>query len=152
MRSFSSLSTILNHILRDLYTLRPKPTAVRADLAAQHSKALWAWRNEIVTFLDLDSSMLIPLFRRQKNVLNLAFWHAVIMIHRPFLLASFANLRKQNTASSPSVLNPESSVAKCLEAAMNIGTIIDELAEEKALFRGYWVGTPHILTLAALLT
>ena len=134
-----SLSKILNHILRDLYAIRSPSLENRITLSAKYCGELFEWRKGLARFLDadgMDTSLLIPLYQRQRNVLNLAYHHSLILVYRPFLLSNFASLNSHNQGSVG--LN-ESNVAACLEAAVNIAAIVNELSETGQIFRAFWV-------------
>lgn len=86
--------------------------------------------------------MLLPLYQRQRNVLNLSFWHALIIVHRPFLLSNFASLTGfKNTSCQGNIADTETAknVAECLKAAMNIVRVVDELAQTGQMFCAFWV-------------
>ncbi|KAL1899930.1 hypothetical protein Sste5346_002796 [Sporothrix stenoceras] len=166
------LSKIVSMILRDLYAIRPISSTARASLTAKHTAALKAWREEdsgLSRFLDADrvsASLLIPIFQRQRNVLNLAYWHALLLTHRPVLLSNFAYLRQgvsgsssgggngggngttsgNNGSSRADARDPDvraqaqASMQQCLDAAMHIIEIVDDLFQDGQLFRAYWVG------------
>lgn len=90
-----------------------------------------------------SQSLLLPLFRRQRNVLNLAYWHTLLLIHRPFLLSNFASLSNYSTirAKLPNHEAFENNVKQCLDAAMKITKIIEELETRNQLHRAFWVST-----------
>ena len=138
------LSKIISHILRDLYAIRPPSLPTRVALTAKYSDELANWRNSLSRFLDadgVDTSLLIPLFQRQRNVLNLAYYHALILVYRPFLLSNFASLNSQSRRSrgAPGTPDMEKNVSACLDAAMNVTLIVNELTEGKQIFRAFWV-------------
>jgi hypothetical protein len=93
-------------------------------------------------FLDaagIESSLLIPIYQRQRGVLNLAYYHAMLLIHRPFLLSNFANLT--GIKSHPSYRAPadtSANIASCLDAAMNIVRVVDDVFTSSNLFRAFW--------------
>lgn len=137
------LSRIVSNILRDLYSIRTPSPSARVSLTSKYSADLLSWREGLSRFLGadgIDPSLLLPLYQRQRNVLNLAYHHALILVHRPFLLGNFASLsnkisRQRGTLGTPDM---DKSVSDCLEAAMNIVGIVNELAEGKQIFRAYW--------------
>ncbi|CAK7201223.1 hypothetical protein SEUCBS139899_003926 [Sporothrix eucalyptigena] len=155
------LSKIVSMILRDLYAIRPISSTTRATLTAKHTAALLAWRQDdtsLARFLDADhvsASLLIPIFQRQRNVLNLAYYHALLLTHRPVLLSNFAYLRQGASGSSgasnannsssrtdgrdPDVrAQAQANMKQCLDAAMNIISIVNDLFQDGQLFRAYW--------------
>ena len=140
----NTLAKIISNILRDLYSIRAPSLAARVPLTAKHSLALINWRKRLSRFLDadgIDTSLLIPLFQRQRNVLNLAYYHALILVHRPFLLSNFASLSSRNERSrgAPGTADMDKSVSDCLDAAMSIAGIVDELMQGNQLYRAFWV-------------
>ena len=129
-------------MLRDLYPIRPPSLALRIELSAKYTKDLDVWRAELGPFLDaagIESSLLIPIYQRQRGVLNLAYYHAMLLIHRPFLLSNFANLT--GIRSHPSYRAPadtSANIASCLDAAMNIVRVVDDVFTSSNLFRAFW--------------
>ncbi|OHW98003.1 fungal specific transcription factor domain-containing protein [Colletotrichum incanum] len=137
------LSRIVSMILRDLYSIRPSSFSNRCVLAAKYSQNLKHWRAEMSQFLDdgVNTALLIPIFQRQRNVLNLAYWHAMILTHRPFLLSNFARLQRNGKARRRSVPHKdqtEESVHACLDAAMHVVDTVNDLIQAGQLFRAFW--------------
>ena len=138
---------LLPQCLRKFYNIWNSPEAdscVQCSLSFKYSDELLNWRKGLSRFLDaegVDTSLLIPLFQRQRNVLNLAYYHALILVHRPFLLSNFASLnsRKGNTLGAPGTPDMDRNVTECLNAAMKITEIVDELTEGRQIFRAFWV-------------
>lgn len=116
--------------------------SLRIELAAKYSKDIREWRSGLSRFLDadgLDGSILIPLYQRQRNVLNLAYYHAVLLIHRPFLLSNFASLSNIDTRpGSVSNVSTTQNILQCLEGAMGIVRIVDDLYNGRQIFRAFW--------------
>jgi hypothetical protein len=129
-------------VLRDLYPIRPPSLALRIELSAKYTKDLDVWRSALSPFLDaagIESSLLIPIYQRQRGVLNLAYYHAMLLIHRPFLLSNFANLT--GIKLHPSYQAPadtSANIASCLDAAMNIVRVVDDVFTSSNLFRAFW--------------
>lgn len=138
----SRLTRIVSLVLRDLYPIRPPSLALRIELSAKYTKDLDRWRESLGPFLDaagIESSLLIPIYQRQRGVLNLAYYHAMLLIHRPFLLSNFANLT--GIRSHPSYQAPadtSANIASCLDAAMNIVRVVDDVFTSSNLFRAFW--------------
>jgi hypothetical protein len=117
---------------------------VRVALSAKYTENLFTWRKSLSRFLDADGfdpSLLIPLFQRQRNVLNLAYYHGLILIHRPFLLSNFASLnsRSKRSRGGPGTPEMDKNVNECLDAAMRIAAIVEELTEGQQIYRAFWV-------------
>src|SRR4051812_37446414 len=90
------LTRIVSLVLRDLYSIRPPSLTKRIELSSKYTAELHAWHNSLVGFLSgtasearIDNQLLIPVYQRQRSVLNLAYHHALLLIHRPFLLRDF---------------------------------------------------------------
>jgi hypothetical protein len=146
------LSKILSLVLRDLYPIRSPSLPHRISLAQKYTADLTAWRHSNAHFLDtnnLPSSLLIPIYQRQRNVLNLAYYHAVLLVHRPFLLSNFASLTHFEPAAAargggpvddahPALeLTCKENLKHCLDAAMGIVRVVDDMAENQ-VFRAFW--------------
>lgn len=142
------LTRIVSLVLRDLYSIRSPSLALRVELSSKYTKDLHAWRGSLSRFLSdagdgggIDSHLLIPIYQRQRSVLNLAYFHAILLIHRPFLLRDFASLTHMptNPAWGPSsTIDTSANVTACLEAAMGIVRVVDDVFTSSNLFRSFW--------------
>lgn len=138
------LTRIVSLVLRDLYSIRPPSLALRIELSAKYTNDLDRWRESLGPFLDaagIESSLLIPIYQRQRGVLNLAYYHAMLLIHRPFLLSNFANLtgiRSHPYFRAPGAADTSGNIASCLDAAMNIVRVVDDVFTSSNLFRAFW--------------
>ncbi|CAM1507737.1 Fc.00g045850.m01.CDS01 [Cosmosporella sp. VM-42] len=138
------LSRIVANVLRDFYGIRSRSTESQITMASAYSKDLGEWWNSMKYLLNTakyDSSLFLPIFLRQRNVLNLAFWHAQILLYRPFLLNSFASLTnlslRRNTRTAHAA-NVAGNVELCLGAAMNIVNLVDEINTTGQLYNAFW--------------
>jgi hypothetical protein len=141
------LTRIVSLVLRDLYSIRPPSLALRIELSAKYTADLHAWRSSLSRFLNdeeghgIDSHLLIPIYQRQRSVLNLAYYHAMLLIHRPFLLSNFASLTHMPTHSTflPNAsIDTSSNILSCLESAMAIVRVVDDVFTSSNLFRSFW--------------
>lgn len=139
------LTRIVSLVLRDLYSIRPPSLNLRVDLSSKYTSDLHAWRAALIPFLNddegrgIDSHLLIPIYQRQRSVLNLAYYHATLLIHRPFLLSNFASLTHMPTHSTFNAsIDTSSNISTCLEAAMNIVRVVDDVFTSSNLFRSFW--------------
>ena len=149
-----SISQIVSPILRDLYSIRRPSLATRLTLAAKYSADLGKWRSQLSRFLDsdwVDTSLMLPLFQRQRNVLNLSYHHALILVHRPFLLSNFASLTNQKSQSRLGPPEIADNVNECLKAALNVTAIINQLSERNQMYRAFWVSLLHIILYSFIL-
>ncbi|RYP00782.1 hypothetical protein DL764_006416 [Monosporascus ibericus] len=140
--STSTLNRGPSVMLGPLAHMKPISASRRAVLTKRISKDLSDWRAELARFLDADvfsTSLLIPIFQRQRNVLSLTYWHAIILTHRPFLLRNFARLSQQGGSAANGNPQTEESMQQCLMAAMNTVNRIDEITENRQMFRAFWI-------------
>ncbi|KAK7421626.1 hypothetical protein QQX98_002093 [Neonectria punicea] len=126
------LSRILAAILRALYGIHPRSTEEHFTLAAKFTRDLAKWREHISYLLDTDgsSAIFVKLVLRQRDVLKLAFWHAQILVHRPFLLKSFTSLA--NYGVNGELLSSrreemQQNIKICIDAATQIIEHIDRI-------------------------
>lgn len=141
------LTRIVSLVLRDLYSIRPPSMTLRIELSNKYTNDIRAWRSSLSRFLNdddgprIDSHLLIPIYQRQRSVLNLAYYHAMLLIHRPFLLSNFASLTHMPTHSTfvPNAsIDTSAHIASCLEAAMSIVRVADDVFTSSNLFRSFW--------------
>ncbi|KAF6808231.1 finger protein [Colletotrichum sojae] len=126
------LSRILAHILRALYGIRQPSTEEHFTLASGFMQDLTEWREHISYLLDAggSSAIFVELVLRQRDVLKLAYWHAQILVHRPFLLKSFTTLTSDGAdgeATTRRKQEMEANIKTCVGAATNIAEHIDQI-------------------------
>ncbi|PTB36475.1 uncharacterized protein TrAFT101_010360 [Trichoderma asperellum] len=153
--AYAKMSRILSMILRNVYSIHPTSRNDKHAFATIHTKELVEWREDVAHFLDPITHMpLIPIFQRQKNVLNLAYWHTMILTHRPFLLRNFANLQNGSRPRRDDhefESRIEQSVNECLQAAMNITRTVNDMYQGGQLFRAYWFTSYFAFSAAVIL-
>ena len=144
------LSRIVSLVLRDLYSIRPPSLPLRIELSIKYTSDLHAWRAPLSPFLadpnteggGIDSHWLVPIYQRQRAVLNLVYYHAMLLIHRPFLLRNFASLTHMPThcswGSNAATIDTSANVSACLEAAIGIVRVVDDVFTSSNLFRSFW--------------
>lgn len=85
--------------------------------------------------------------QRQRNVLNLTYWHATIRTHRPFLLNNFGETGRARDVSDDNLADDEyqteQSVQQCLQSAMKTVEVIDQMTRSAQMYRAFWVCTVH---------
>ncbi|RGP64009.1 hypothetical protein FLONG3_9708 [Fusarium longipes] len=148
------LARIIGHILRALYSVKPISVNRRTEETQRISQDLSNWRAEFSQFLDADyfsTTFLVPIVQRQRNVLNMTYWHAIILIHRQAVLNNFAKISRQRRRGSVNDASTQESVQKCLQAAMNTVGLIDEMTEQGQMFRAFWVTAYFAFTAAMVL-
>ncbi|XRM47112.1 hypothetical protein ABZX51_010113 [Aspergillus tubingensis] len=133
------LSVIIGRILHDIYGVRRGGLQAEVSAAAQHGAELTSWRQEISTFLDTPNVDLLMLtYQRQYTVLNLAFYHAQILLYRPFILRNFGIISLESPRDGPSNKPVDDYIEICLDAAMRIAAIIRELCEKRRMYNTFW--------------
>ncbi|OJJ02119.1 hypothetical protein ASPVEDRAFT_656164 [Aspergillus versicolor CBS 583.65] len=155
--SYARLCRILSGVLSDVYSIQPMTMTERIDHTTKYMKQLKTWRMEMASFLDQGNSNTAPLvliFQRQKNVLNLAYWHTVILTNRPLLLSNFSRLTNSTRSGQPGEGERRDrineSVSECLHAALEIVGIVDMMTKAKQLLRAFWF-TPYFAFSASVI-
>jgi hypothetical protein len=113
----------------------------------------------LISFLDTENfsaSLFLPIVQRQRNVLNLTYWHATILTHRPFLLNSFGENGRVREVSDKILLDDEhqteQSVQQCLQSAMKTVEIINQMTQSGQMYRAFWVCIGNSILSAQSLT
>ncbi|KAI0023666.1 transcriptional regulatory protein GAL4 [Xylariomycetidae sp. FL0641] len=148
------IARIIGKIVRDLYSIKPISSGRRAVLTERVSKDLSDWRVEMARFLDADpfsTSLLLPIFQRQRNVLNLTYWHAIILTYRPIVLSNFTWHLQQGRNPNSNSAETEESVQQCLRAAMDTVKTVDSMTQNRQIFRAFWITTYFAFTATIML-
>ncbi|KAM7206407.1 Fungal specific transcription factor domain containing protein [Naviculisporaceae sp. PSN 640] len=86
----AELGKLMDKILREVYTLQDRPDEERIVSAVLLSKEVEGWRLCLPPHLSAFQALsLLPIFRRQSTLLRIAYYHALILATRPFLLHDF---------------------------------------------------------------
>ncbi|KAI0434368.1 transcriptional regulatory protein GAL4 [Xylaria sp. FL1042] len=150
------LARIIGRIVRELYSIQPISAGRRTVLTERISKELSDWRVEFSTFLDADFSIpsLPPIYPRQRNVLNLTYWHAILLAYRPIMLSNFTRfLHNQNHTHQATSDDEEAeeSVQQCVRAALRTVRTVDEMVRNSQMFRAFWITTYFAFTATIML-
>ncbi|KAF4874259.1 putative transcriptional regulatory protein [Colletotrichum siamense] len=124
------LSRILAKLLRAFYGIRSPSTEEHFALAEKFSKELSEWRDRISYLLDAggSSAIFVKLVLRQRDVLKLAYWHAQILVYRPFLLKTFSAVDTNDESFiSTKQQQTQQNIKSCIDAAMSIAEHIDTI-------------------------
>ncbi|KAL3293700.1 fungal specific transcription factor domain-containing protein [Colletotrichum asianum] len=124
------LSRILARILRAFYGIHPPSTEEHFVLADKFSQELSEWRDHISYLLDAggSSAIFVKLVLRQRDVLKLAYWHAQILVYRPFLLKTFSAADSNDESRlSAKKQQTQQNIKSCIDAAMSIADHIDTI-------------------------
>ncbi|KAI8933192.1 hypothetical protein NX059_009830 [Plenodomus lindquistii] len=127
------LGQIAEKISREVYSIKSIPDHVRLTASHRLGAELRAWRAALPPFLGaINPSSLILSFRRQAIMLKLAYCHAVMLAHRPFLL------KNANHSDDHMRTMAAESVNECIAAAQSVLEVVDRMAREGRLFHAFW--------------
>lgn len=142
------LARILDQILGDLYPIKPITMSSRLDLTMKCSQRLRQWRKELADLLDtskITTALLLPIYQRQRNVLNAAYWHAILLTYRPLLLRKLGNNRSGSGLPRENIPGVEEGIEECLQAALNICGLVNQLIDAEMMFEAFWVSFNLVL-------
>ncbi|KAF2852114.1 hypothetical protein T440DRAFT_517063 [Plenodomus tracheiphilus IPT5] len=129
----AKLGQIAEKISREVYSIKPVPDHVRLTASHRLGAELRSWKAALPPFLGaINPSSLILSFRRQAIMLKLAYCHAVMLAHRPFLL------KNTNRSDGNMRTMAAESVNECIAAAQSVLEIVDRMAREGRLFHAFW--------------
>lgn len=142
----AKLSKIISGILHDLYGIQRSTLTAQASAAAKYGAEMTQWRKELSEFLDLPNVNIMKItYQRQYTVLNLAFYHAQILLYRPFLLKGFTLLIKEHSRRNDKLQGTiDQNIKSCLEAAMKVVSIVHDLSAKGRMYRAFWVRNLNI--------
>ncbi|KAJ5991359.1 hypothetical protein N7499_012019 [Penicillium canescens] len=141
------LGRILGDISRQLYSINTPTRDSPLETAIRLTSELEKWKETVPPlFNSVRPSSLIPPLCRQSQVLQLAYSHAMIHVTRSFLLTDFTDLSRRPKVPHPMV---SSHVQKCIQAAEDIMTIVDSLAQQGVLIQSFWF--THYVCFCAIL-
>jgi hypothetical protein len=140
------LACIVGEISDELYPINPLSESRRVEVAKNLALKLDEWHASLPVLLKAQPSSLVRSFRRQCVALRLAYKHAVVHLHRPFLLARSSGEASIGTESAERFR--EESIKLCIGAARDALRTIDALAQEGPLFHAFW--WTHYITFCAL--
>ncbi|KAK1655067.1 fungal-specific transcription factor domain-containing protein [Colletotrichum phormii] len=120
------LSRIVARVLRSLYGIKSCSTEEHLAFATRFNRDLSEWRDLISYLLDTagPSALDVKLVLRQRDVLQLAYWHAQILVHRPFLLKSLSSISDSGHEEGTEILR-----LRHEEIRMNLQLCVDAAIE-----------------------
>ncbi|TKX25991.1 fungal specific transcription factor domain-containing protein 17 [Elsinoe australis] len=127
------LAQINEKILQDVYSIRHVPNYERIAASHRLGAELRNWKVSLPPmFHAINPNSLIPSFRRQAQSLDLSYCHAVMLVHRPFLLKDLEREGKEARSMA------SQSIAECISAAEFVLDMVDRQAQEGSLFHAFW--------------
>ncbi|KAH8174692.1 fungal specific transcription factor domain-containing protein [Sarocladium implicatum] len=122
----AKIARIVGAISREVYSIQSITEMDRCVAANRLSRQLQEWRANLPPHLGtIRPSMLIRSFRRQSQVLQLAYCHAVMHANRLFLLGN----------SSP---DSQAQAMECVEAAQTVLESVDRMANDGPWIQAFW--------------
>lgn len=123
------LAKIIREASTEQYLAHKSATLRQIDTAQRLNGHIAKWHQELPVFLSgqIHPATLVPIFRRQLRVLQMAAAHATMIVNRPLILSSH---------SDPELIRPH--VFRCLTAAQKVLEMVLELVEHNHLFRAFW--------------
>lgn len=125
------LARLLSEGTRTVYTIRAIPHEERIAAANRVTEAVGRWHATLPPYLGgaVESSSLIPAFRRQAIVLRIAHAHTVMHINRLFLLGPDGHHGGADCAPQ---------IRAALEAAHSVLETVEDMAAEGSVFHAFW--------------
>ncbi|KAI0190601.1 transcriptional regulatory protein GAL4 [Astrocystis sublimbata] len=150
------LARIIGRIVRQLYSIQPISADRRNVLTERISKDLSDWRVEFSRFLEsnFNAPSVPAIYVRQQNVLNLTYWHAIILAHRPIVLSNFTRFLHRNNHMHKEAKNDEEgeeSIQQFVSAALSTVKTVDEMVRNAQMFRAFWITTYFAFTATIIL-
>jgi hypothetical protein len=127
------LAQIAERISREVYSIKPVPDHERIAASHRLGSELRDWRASLPPFLGaINPSSLISSFRRQATALKLAYSHAVMLAHRPFLLRNVTRDHAETREMAKESIN------ECISAAQSVLKSVDRMARDGKIFHAFW--------------
>jgi hypothetical protein len=133
------LSQLVGEISREVYATRSVPESQRLEAAQRLTCKLDAWKASLPPLLStIRASSLMPPYRRQVNVLRLAYNHAMIHANRSFLLSALSDRQRTSVTQDKMFDNH---TQKCVQAARSVVELVNSLmnSDERSLFHSVCV-------------
>ncbi|KAH6622706.1 fungal-specific transcription factor domain-containing protein [Chaetomium tenue] len=122
----AKLGKLVEKIKRQVYTLDDVPEAERLESALRLGKAVDELRAQLPPLMAaVKPSLLHFTWRCQQNLMQLAHFHAQMLVYRPFLTTAYPTDREKQQTT-------DFAIRTCIEAARATLTIAVNLAREQA--------------------
>ncbi|KAK3343669.1 fungal-specific transcription factor domain-containing protein [Lasiosphaeria hispida] len=134
MVAHAKLNKLVERTVREVYSLREMPDDYRLVAALNLGLKLDYWREHRPPILAHHRlTTLLPIFRRQATILKLAYCHAEMLIHRPFLMIQYPTTGERKA-------DADSSIRKCVRAAKDALQLVVSLYRDldKIQYKAFW--------------
>ncbi|PYI04736.1 C6 transcription factor [Aspergillus sclerotiicarbonarius CBS 121057] len=128
------LAQILTQAAKEPYVLTGLSSREQMETIRSLCGKVADWQAELPPFLSgvIQPSSLVPVFRRQLTVLQLARYHALMFITRPLLLRDYGHMWPEHQASY------QHHLGFCLTAAQDAIELILGFVRDDELFPAFW--------------
>lgn len=125
----AKLARIIRRASNEQYSAHNSSIRKQIETAQSLNEEIDSWQQELPIFLGggVHPSSLVPIFRRQLRVVQMATAHATMIVNRPLVLTR---------PSDPEMVRFY--VDKCLSAAHKVLEMVLELVEANHLFAAFW--------------
>ncbi|WPH04220.1 putative transcriptional regulatory protein [Acrodontium crateriforme] len=143
----AKLARVIKRAAREQYAVARRTHQRIIDTATKLNAETAAWKNSLPVVLSgaVRPSSLMPVYRRQINVLQLAHAHTIMLSNRPLLL--------QNTTSNASGAAVQEHLDSCISAAKSTLDLVinTPLVAHRSAFPALWM-TQYVTFLALSIT
>lgn len=125
----AKLARIIRKASNEQYLAHHWSIHKQVETAQALNEEIDSWQRELPVFLGggVHPSSLVPIFRRQLRVVQMATAHATMIVNRPLILTR-----------PPDPETVRFYVDKCLSAAHKVLEMVLELVEQNHLFSAFW--------------
>ncbi|KAK4444052.1 fungal-specific transcription factor domain-containing protein [Podospora aff. communis PSN243] len=130
---YAKLNKIFERIYSEVYTLRDVPEEERLECAARLAGDVEAWQRNLPPLMQQRETALLSIFRRQSTILRLAYYHAQMLVYRPFLTAPYPHWGDKKRLA-------DHAVKEVLEVARHTSVMFFDLARnlQPRMFGTIW--------------
>ncbi|KAF1343803.1 fungal-specific transcription factor domain-containing protein [Delphinella strobiligena] len=130
----SRLSQIIARAAKEQYSIHQISDHEQVEASSHRLEDLAVWKRQLPTLLSgaIQATSLVPVFRRQLNMLSVAHFHAVIFVTRPLLLRDFSKTLPQCAVEYRNQLRT------CVNAAKDLVHLIMTFVQADQLFPAFW--------------
>lgn len=126
-------------VIQQLPTIRKPRLADRLAIAEALTIEAQAWRAEIAHLIDQDLASLCTLYQSQIMGLRMAYQEMLVLLYRPFLLDDLEQSQYVDDNAHNLKSRSRKKVEQCLDAALAIIEMVDELHKKPVQLRDSWV-------------
>ncbi|KAK0613296.1 fungal-specific transcription factor domain-containing protein [Immersiella caudata] len=130
---YAKLNKIFERVYSEVYTLRDVPEDERLECAARLCEDVEAWQKNLPPLMQQRETALLSIFRRQSTILKLAYYHAQMLVYRPFLTAPYPHWGDKKRRA-------DHAVKEVLEIARHTSVLFFDLARnlQPRMFGTIW--------------